>query len=81
MFPRFGIPGGLTAVDETVDGVGRIVEADEADGKGTLAWTAGVMAEGALPSASDELSNLTYHSSKMLCPCSYWAVRLFELKI
>ena len=39
------------AVDETVDGVGRSVEADKADGKGTLAWTAGVMAEGALPSA------------------------------
>ena len=52
-------------MDETVDGVGRIVEADEADGKGTLSWTAGGMAEGALPSASDELSNLTYHSSKM----------------
>ena len=69
------------AVDETMDGVGRIVEADEADGKGTLAWTAGGMAEGELPGASDELSNLTYHSSKMLYPCSYWAVRLFELKI
>ena len=77
MFPRFGIPGGLTAVDETVDGVGRIVEADEADGKGTLAWTVGVMAEGAFPGASDELSNLTYH----MYPCSYRAVWLFELKI
>ncbi len=70
------------AVDESVDGVGRSVEADKADGKGTLAWTVGVMAEGALPGASDELSNLTYHSSKMLLyPCVYWAVRLFELKI
>ena len=69
------------AVDETVDGVGRIVEADEADGKGTLAWTAGRMAEGALPGASDELSTLTYHTSKMLDPCAYWAVRLVELKI
>ena len=68
MFPRFGIPGGLTAVDETLDGVGRIVEADKADGKGTLAWTAGGMAEGELPGASDELSNLTYHSSKCCIP-------------
>ena len=68
-------------MDETVDVVGRIVEADEADGKGTRAWTAGGMAEGALPGASDELSNFTYHSSKMLYPCLYWAVRLFELKI
>ena len=58
-----------------------IVEADEADGKGTLAWTVGVMAEGALPGASDEPSTLTYHSSKMLYPCAYWAVRLVELKI
>ena len=81
MFPRFGIPGGLTAVDETVDGEGRIVEADEADGKGTLAWTAGGMAEGALPGASDDLSTLTYHSSKMLYPCAYWAVRLSDLII
>ncbi len=71
MFPRFGIPGGLTAVDGTVDGVGRIVKADEADGEGTLAWTAGGMAEGELPGASDELSTLTYHSSKMLYPCAY----------
>ena len=67
MFPRFGIPGGLTAVDETVDGVGRIVEADEADCIGTLAWTAGGMAEGALPGASDELSNLTYHTTVLKC--------------
>ncbi len=59
------------AVDETVDGVGRIVEADEAHGKGTLAWTAGVMEEGAFPGASDEISNLTYHCSKMLYPCAY----------
>ncbi len=81
MFQRFGILGGLTAVHETMDGVGRIVEADKTDGKGTLGWTAGGMAEGALPGASDELSTLTYHSSKMLYPCAYWAVRLFELKI
>ncbi len=81
MFPRFGIPGGLTAVDETADGVGIIVEPDEADGKGTLGWTAGGMTEGALPGASDELSTLTYHSSKMLYPSAYWEVRSFELKI
>ena len=51
MFPRFGIPGGLMAVDETVDGVGRIVEADKTDGKGAVGWTAGGMAEGVLPGA------------------------------
>ena len=69
------------AEDETADGVGRVVEADKTDGKGTLGWTAGGVAEGVLPGASDELSTLTYHSSKMLYPFSYWDIRTFDLTI
>jgi hypothetical protein len=71
----------MMAVDETADGEGRVVGAKETDGKGTLGWTAGGMAEGALPGASDELSTLTYHSSKMLYPLAYWEILSFDLTI
>jgi hypothetical protein len=69
------------AVDKTADGVGRVVEADKTNGKGTLGWTAGGMAEGVLPGASDELSTLTHHSSKMLYRLAYWDIRTFDLTI
>jgi hypothetical protein len=58
----------MIAEDEIADVVGRVAEADETNGKGTLGWTARGMVKGALPGASDELSTLTYHSSKMLYP-------------
>ncbi len=81
MFPRLCIPGGMIAEDEIADVVGRVVEADETNGKGTLGWTSGGTAEGALPGASDELATLTYHSSKMSYPLAYWDIGTFDLTI
>ena len=82
MFPRFAIPTGLRAMGDTEDGMGGIDDADNSDGNGRLGWTAGGMVEIALPDASDdELSTLTYHSSKMLYPFAYWEIRSCEFTI
>ena len=71
----------IIAEDEIADVVGRDAEADETNGKGTLGWTLGGTAEGALPGASDELATLTYHSSKMSYPLAYWDIGTFDLTI
>ena len=81
MFPRFCIPGGMIAEDEIADVVGRVVEADETNGKGTLGWTSGGTAEGALPGVSDELATLIYYSSKMSYPLACWDIGIFDLTI